>query len=133
VLPTRWSLVHDKQLKYAGVYLLGYGAKDLEGHLARSATKALAGRTLLRLLFFRWRSSEAKLTRRRRIRLLTKLNRLTEAYPIEVFSNQGSPAHAELVNILHELASPPVKFDLVGACPQRAVQREPSGTSQRAE
>ena len=59
-------------------------------------------------LFFRWRSSEAKLTRRQRIRLLTRLNRLTEANPIEAFSDRGSPAHAELVDILHRLASPPV-------------------------
>ena len=58
-------------------------------------------------LFFRWRSSEAKLTRRRRIRLLTRLNRLTEANPIEAFSDRSSPVHAELVAILHELASPP--------------------------
>src|SRR6516165_8489452 len=59
-------------------------------------------------LFFRWRSSQAKLTRRRRIRLLTKLNRLTEMHPIEVFSERGSPVHAELIEILRELASPPV-------------------------
>jgi hypothetical protein len=59
-------------------------------------------------LFFRWRSSEAKLTRRQRIRLLTRLNRLTEANPIEAFSERTSPAHAELVDILHQLASPPV-------------------------
>jgi hypothetical protein len=59
-------------------------------------------------LFFRWRSSEAKLTRRQRIRLLTRLNRLTEANPIEAFSDRGSPAHAELLDILHQLASPPV-------------------------
>jgi len=58
-------------------------------------------------LFFRWRSSEAKLTRRQRIRLLTRLNRLTEANPIEAFSERTSPAHTELVAILHELASPP--------------------------
>lgn len=57
-------------------------------------------------LFFRWRSSEAKLTRRRRIRLLTRLNRLTEANPIEAFSARTSPVHTELVAILHELASP---------------------------
>ena len=57
-------------------------------------------------LFFRWRSSEAKLTRRQRIRLLTRLNRLTEANPIEAFSERGSPAHAELVDILRRLASP---------------------------
>src|ERR1700687_2459695 len=58
-------------------------------------------------LFFRWRSSEAKLTRRRRIRLLTRLHPLTEANPIEAFSDRTSPVHTELVAILHELASPP--------------------------
>jgi hypothetical protein len=57
-------------------------------------------------LFFRWRSSEAKLTRRRRIRLLSQLNRLTEANSIETISERGSPQYAELVKILHELASP---------------------------
>lgn len=40
-------------------------------------------------------------------RLLTRLNRLTEANPIEAFSERTSPAHTELVAILHELASPP--------------------------
>ena len=58
-------------------------------------------------LFFHWRSSEAKLARRQRIRLLTRLNRLTEANPIEAFSERTSPAHAELVDILRNLASPP--------------------------
>src|SRR6478735_4062839 len=58
-------------------------------------------------LFFRWRSSEAKLTRRQRIRLLTRLNQLTEANPIEAFSDRTSPVHTEQVAILHELASPP--------------------------
>src|SRR6476469_2550691 len=52
-------------------------------------------------LFFRWRSSEAKLTRRQRIRLLTRLNRLTEANSIEAFSDRTSPVHSELVGILH--------------------------------
>jgi hypothetical protein len=33
---------------------------------------------------------------------------LTEAHPIEAFSEQGTPVHAELLNILRELASPPV-------------------------
>jgi hypothetical protein len=59
-------------------------------------------------VFFRWRSSDAKLTRRQRIRLLTRLNRLTETTPIDAFSERTSPAHAELVEILHRLASPPV-------------------------
>ena len=59
-------------------------------------------------LFFRWSSSEAKLTRRQRIRLLTRLNRLTKSNPIEAFSDRGSSAHAELVDVLRQLASPPV-------------------------
>jgi len=62
-------------------------------------------------LFFRWRSSEAKLTRRRRVRLLIRLNRLTEANSIEAISERGSPAYAELVDILRELASPTVASD----------------------
>jgi hypothetical protein len=68
---------------------------------------ALFGDGELYRLFFRWRSSEAKLTRRQRIRLLTRLNRLTEANPIEAFSDRTSTVHKELVAILHQLASPP--------------------------
>jgi hypothetical protein len=58
-------------------------------------------------LFFRWRSTQAKLTRRHRIRLLVRLSRLTEANPIEAFSDARSPAHAELVAIVRTLASSP--------------------------
>ena len=58
-------------------------------------------------LFFRWRSSQAKLTRRQRIRLLARLSRLTEANPVEALSDPRSPAHAELVAIVRTLASPP--------------------------
>ena len=46
-------------------------------------------------LFFRWRSSEAKLTRRQRIRLLTRLNRLTEANPIVNLIVQGARARGQ--------------------------------------
>jgi hypothetical protein len=60
-------------------------------------------------LFLRWHSSEAKLTRRQRIRLLTRLNRLTAANPVEVISEQDSPAHTELVGILHQLAAGPAQ------------------------
>src|SRR5262249_13623560 len=56
-------------------------------------------------LFFRWRSSEAKLTRRRRARLLVRLNRLTETNSVETISEPGSSEHIELVGILRELAS----------------------------
>jgi hypothetical protein len=57
-------------------------------------------------LFFRWRSTEAKLTRRERIRLLVRLNRLTEASPVEVIADRSTPEY-KLVAILHKLASPP--------------------------
>jgi hypothetical protein len=55
-------------------------------------------------LFLRWHSSEAKLTRRQRIRLLVRLNRLTKDNPVEVITEKGSPAHGELVGILRQLA-----------------------------
>ena len=56
-------------------------------------------------LFLRWRSSEAKLNRRRRIRLLIELNRLTEANWVHAISERGSPPNTKVVAILHELAS----------------------------
>jgi hypothetical protein len=58
-------------------------------------------------VFFRWRSSQAKLTRRQRIRLLTRLSRLTEAHDIAEFKNSATPVHAELVEIVSRLAAPP--------------------------
>ena len=58
-------------------------------------------------LFLRWHSSEAKLTRRQRIRLLTRLNKLTKDNPVEVISEKGGPAHTELIGILRELAARP--------------------------
>ena len=58
-------------------------------------------------LFFRWRSSQAKLTRRQRIRLLARLSRLTEVNPIEAFSDLRSPVHGEMVAIVRALAAPP--------------------------
>src|SRR5215469_12140126 len=66
-------------------------------------------------LFFRWRSTEAKLTRRERIRLLVRLNRLTEANSVEVIADRNTPEHQELVAILHKLASPP-SSSMVAGC-----------------
>jgi len=74
-------------------------------------------------LFFRWRSSEAKLTRRRRIRLLIELNRLTQANSIEAISERGSPPYTELVAILHELASPPLVSSAARARRQADARR----------
>jgi len=58
-------------------------------------------------LFFRWRSSEAKLTRRQRIRALVRLSRLTEAHDLAEFKDASTPAHAELVEIVTRLATRP--------------------------
>ena len=57
-------------------------------------------------IFLRWRSTQTKLTRRQRIRLLTRLARLTEAYDVAEFRNASTPAHAELVEIITQLAKP---------------------------
>ena len=57
-------------------------------------------------IFLRWRSTQTKLTRRQRIRLLTRLARLTEAHDVAEFRNASTPAHAELVEIITLLAKP---------------------------
>jgi hypothetical protein len=66
---------------------------------------ALFGYGELPRLFFRWRSSEAKLTRRHRIRLLAQLSRLTETHELAELKNPSTAAHAELVEIVTVLAS----------------------------
>src|SRR5271165_5137790 len=55
-------------------------------------------------ILFRWRSSDLKLTRRQRIRTLTKLSRLTEAHTTDELRDPVTPAHAELVALLRTLA-----------------------------
>ena len=58
---------------------------------------------LFRVLFTH-RSSELKSTRRARIRLLTRLGRLTEAHSVDVLADPQSAPHTELVSILRQLA-----------------------------
>lgn len=67
----------------------------------------LFGHGELRRIFFRWNTTETKLTRRRRVRLLARLNRLTEANSVAEISAPGSRAHDQLVMILNELADHP--------------------------
>jgi hypothetical protein len=55
-------------------------------------------------LFFTRRSSALKATRRARIRLLTRLSRLTDAYPVAVLGDPQSAPYRELVAILRSLA-----------------------------
>ena len=58
-------------------------------------------------IFFTRRSSALKSTRRARIRLLTRLSRLTDVYPVAVLEDPQSAPHGELVEILRRLAHPP--------------------------
>jgi hypothetical protein len=58
---------------------------------------------LFKILFTR-RSSELKSTRRERIRLLTRLSRLTEAHSIEALRDPKTAPHRELVSILRSMA-----------------------------
>jgi len=58
-------------------------------------------------LFFRWSSSQAKRTRRQRIRLLARLSRLTAANASAALSDPRTAAHAELIEIVKSLSAPP--------------------------
>lgn len=68
---------------------------------------ALFGDGELRRVVFHWYSTRAKLQRRKRIRLLTRLNRLTKSHSMSDIRQPGSPANDELVNILEELTQSP--------------------------
>lgn len=70
---------------------------------------ALFGDGELYRLFFRWHSSQAKLTRRQRIRLLKRLSDLTDAHPIETFRDPASAPHRELIAILRRLVRKPAR------------------------
>lgn len=70
-----------------------------------SEFNALFGDGELFRVFFAWRKSELKSTRRARIRLLTRLARLTDSHSIAVLEDSGSLPHAELVAILRTLSA----------------------------
>lgn len=58
----------------------------------------------LHKILFKRRSSAAKATRRARIRMLTRLTRLTETYTADQLFDRGNRAHTELVGLLRGLA-----------------------------
>jgi hypothetical protein len=74
---------------------------------------------LFRILFRR-RASALKETRRARIRLLTRLSRLTEAHSIAALEDPASPEHSELVAILR---------DLVQTDPTQKLAPAPAGSA----
>lgn len=90
-----WPQFIATELWVTVLFLLYVTASELNG---------LFGDGELAKVFFTRRSSALKSTRRARIRLLTRLARLTERYPIAVLSDPRSPPHAELVAILRDLS-----------------------------
>src|SRR5205807_7928973 len=73
-------------------------------YIIASELNQLLGDGELFKVFFTRRSSELKSTRRARIRLLTRLSRLTDAHPVEVLEDPTSAPHTELLAILRSLA-----------------------------
>jgi hypothetical protein len=67
---------------------------------------ALFGDGELYRVLFTWRSSELKLTRRQRIRVLTKLSRLTAAHTTDELRDSTTAAHAKMITLLRGLAMP---------------------------
>jgi hypothetical protein len=73
-------------------------------YVTANELNALLGDGELFGIFFTRRSTALKSTRRARIRLLTRLSRLTYAYSIAVLEDPRSAPHRELVAILRSLA-----------------------------
>jgi hypothetical protein len=69
-----------------------------------SELNTLFGDGELYRILFKWRSSDLRLTRRQRIRALTKLSRLTEAHTTDELGDPATQAHTELVTLLRALA-----------------------------
>jgi hypothetical protein len=75
--------------------------------VSASELNTLLGDGELFRIFFTRRTSELKSTRRARIRLLTRLGRLTDAHPVSVLEDPQSEPHRELVAILRSLSHSP--------------------------
>jgi len=73
-------------------------------YVTASEINGLVGDGELFKIFFTRRKPELKSTRRARIRLLTRLSRLTDAHSIDELRNTKTAPHAELVAILQTLA-----------------------------
>ena len=93
-----WSRFIATQLWIFVLFLVWVTANELN---------TLIGDGELFRIFFTRRSSALKSTRRARIRLLTRLSRLTEAHPVAVLGDPQSAPHRELLAVLHSLAKPP--------------------------
>lgn len=76
-------------------------------YVALHELNTLFGDGELHRLTFHWDSTHVKRQRRKRIRLLTRLNRLTQSNSMADIREPGSTANDELANILGELTHSP--------------------------
>ncbi len=70
-----------------------------------SELNELFGQGELYKILFKRRSSEIKLSRRQRMRSLVRLNDLTLAHGVDELRDPGSKPHAEMVQLLQDLAT----------------------------
>jgi hypothetical protein len=73
-------------------------------YVTASEFSYLFGPGELRRLFLTSRPTELQLNRRQRFRELLRLSRLMDAHSIDEFRDATSPAHGQLIDILHPLA-----------------------------
>jgi hypothetical protein len=76
-------------------------------YVTASEVNQLLGDGELYKILFQRPSTTLQSTRRKRIRLLTRLSRLTEAHSLEVLTDRRSQPHTELAAILRDLAQRP--------------------------
>jgi hypothetical protein len=76
-------------------------------YVTASELNELLGDGELSKIFFKRPSTYLQSTRRKRIRLLSRLSRLTTDHSLEVIEDPHSPPHLELVEILRHLAQQP--------------------------
>jgi hypothetical protein len=74
-------------------------------YVTASELNELLGDGELYKILFKRRSSSLKATRRARIRLLTRLAKLTDTQSLTELADRGNKAHVELVGLLHGLAA----------------------------
>ncbi len=65
---------------------------------------ALFGDGEFHRLFFCWRTTMTKLTRRQRIRTLVRLSKITDAHTMAELRDPANPAHAEIIAIVERLS-----------------------------
>ena len=76
-------------------------------YVTASELNQLFGDGELRRIFLTHQPSDLQLNRRQRIRELLRLSRLTDAHPLDEFSNPTSAVHRQLIEMLRRLAREP--------------------------